>query len=255
MPPLPQNLIDIHCHCLPGLDDGPADLAGALALCRRFVAEGVGTVVATPHELGRYEGSNAPADVRRAVAFLREQLTAAGIALEVLPGAEVRVAENLPALLEADEVMTLADGRQWILLEMPEGAFLDLGPILGRLAAAGVHAVLSHPERQAWNDAAIGRMLRWRRSLGLLVQVTAGSLLGAFGPRAQSLGWRWLENGLVDVIASDAHDCAHRPPLLAAAWEAVCGRAGEAVARRTLCAVPARLIRETPSPVPALMRN
>ena len=122
MPPLPQNLIDIHCHCLPGLDDGPADLTAALALCRMLVAEGVGTVAATPHELGRYEGSNGPAQVRRAVASLREQLAAAGIDIEVLPGAEVRVAENLPALLEVDEVMTLADGRQWILLEMPEAA-------------------------------------------------------------------------------------------------------------------------------------
>jgi protein-tyrosine phosphatase len=248
-------LVDIHCHCLPGLDDGPADMAGALALCRKLAVEGVGTVVATPHELGRYEGSNGAAEVRHAVACLRAQLAAEEIGLEVLAGAEVRVAEDLAALIEADTVMTLADGRRWILVEMSAGPFFDIGPVLGRLAEQGVGVVLVHPERQAWNDAAMGRMLRWRRSFGVLMQVTAGSLVGVFGPRAQRLSWQWLENGVVDVIASDAHDCAQRPPLLAAAWEAVSQRLGEAVVRRTLREVPGKLVAERSAGVPALIRG
>ena len=168
------GLVDIHCHCLPGLDDGPADMLSAIGLCRRLAEEGVGHVVATPHQLGRYEQQNNAAVVRDAVEALKGQLMAEGIGLEVSPGADVRVSDHLPALLEADEVMTIADGRQWMLAEMPDGAFLDLGPLLGRLLKSGVKAVITHPERYNWSDAAIGQMLRWRRGYGALVQITAG---------------------------------------------------------------------------------
>ncbi len=217
-------------------------MATAIALCRQLDEEGVSQVVASPHQLGRYEQQNSAAVVREAVARLRERLIAEGIELDVLPGADVRVAEHLPALIEADEVMTIADARNWILAEMPDGPFFDLGPLLSRLAKAGVKAVITHPERYQWSDAAISQMLRWRRAYGALVQVTAGSLLGAFGARAEMLSWRWLENGVVDVIASDAHDCVKRPPRMREACEAVCRRVGEAVAVRTMCTVPGRVL-------------
>jgi protein-tyrosine phosphatase len=242
-----NGFIDLHCHCLPGIDDGAADMDTALALCRKLADEGVTTVAATPHQLGRYEGRNGAPAIRVAVAELAARLAAEDIALGLVPGADVRVAEDLPALIAADEVMTLADGRKWMLVEPAEGAFMDLGPLLDRLRALGIRGIVTHPERYLWNDAAIGKMLQWRRSRGALMQITAGSFLGAFGPRAEMLAWRWLENGLADLVASDAHDTIRRPPLLAAAWKAISARAGEAVAQRVMVSAPARLLAESQS--------
>ena len=81
--------VDVHCHVLPGLDDGPATMADAVALCRLLAADGVTTVFATPHQLGTYEGANRPATVRAAVADLSAALAEADVPLRVLPGGDV----------------------------------------------------------------------------------------------------------------------------------------------------------------------
>ena len=87
--------VDIHSHCLPGLDDGPATVTQAMALCRALVDDGITAVVATPHQLGRYDGRNAPRDVRQATMALNELLRKDGVPLTVLAGADVRADERI----------------------------------------------------------------------------------------------------------------------------------------------------------------
>src|SRR5215207_1514833 len=94
-----SDSVDLHCHCLPGLDDGPASLPEALELCRGMVADGTTVAIATPHQLGRYEGRNEGDAVRRAVDELNRTLAAEGVPLRVLPGGDVRIDERIPRLL------------------------------------------------------------------------------------------------------------------------------------------------------------
>src|SRR5437870_1213069 len=99
--------VDVHCHCLPGLDDGPPTITDALNLCRALVEDGITAVTATPHQLGRYDGRNSAPEIRRAVIELRQALVEAHVPLHIEPGADVRVDERIPELLEQDIVMTV----------------------------------------------------------------------------------------------------------------------------------------------------
>ena len=220
-----EESVDVHCHCLPGLDDGPATMTDAVAMCRLLAADGITTVIATPHQLGTYEGANPPAAVRAAVADLSAALAAAAVPLRVVPGGDVRVDDGLLDHLSADRVLTLADGHAFLLLELPHESLVDLTRIVAGLTAAGVTPVLSHPERHDVLARRVDVALPWVAG-GLLMQVTAGSLVGQFGPAAERAGWQMVERGLVALVATDAHDTARRPPSMSAAVDAIAARLG-----------------------------
>ena len=257
--------VDIHCHCLPGVDDGPATLADAVALCRALVDDGITVVTATPHQLGPYDGRNAPAEVRRAVADLSAVLAAEGVPLTVRPGGDVRVHDRLADLVAAGEVLTVADGGAFLLLELPHESIVDLSRLIADLTARGVTTILSHPERNEMLARRPEPMLPWLDA-GLVLQVTAGSLVGQFGPAAERAGWRMVEAGQVAVIATDAHDAARRPPAMTRAIDAIGKRMGHAVARRLCVENPLKVLagdragwaarrRPTTSPPPAPPRR
>lgn len=232
--------VDVHCHCLPGLDDGPADLAEALALCRVLVADGVTHVVATPHQLGAYPETSA-ARIREAVADLQAALRAHAIPLAVVPGADVRVDVRLPALLAEDQVMSVADRGRHVLLEQPWEVWLPPDRLIEPLAALGVQPVLTHPERHAHVQRDPGLVGGWVEA-GALVQVNAGSLCGAHGPAAEQSAWQLLRAGWVHLVASDAHDVSQRPPVLAAAIDRLVGAVFHATTRRLCLEAPWRLL-------------
>jgi protein-tyrosine phosphatase len=243
------HCVDIHCHCLPCLDDGPESLVTAVELCRALVADGVTAAIATPHQLGRYHGKNEPAAVREAVAALNRTLLVEGVPLHVFPGADVRIDERIDRLIADDGVLTLADGRTFLLLELPHDTFIDPLPLMHRLTAAGITPILSHPERHAFvtGAAAGGTQLleRWA-SAGATMQVTAGSILGDFGPVAARAAGYWLEAGLVGLVASDAHNATRRPPRLSRAIDKIVAQFGEATARRVCIENPARVLEGLP---------
>ena len=154
-----SQYVDIHCHCLAAVDDGPATMDEALALCRGLTDDGVSVVVATPHQLGRFSECNEASQIREAVSVLNEELRCSEIPLTVMPGGDVRVDERVCQLLEADKILTLADGGRHILLELPHDVFIDIELLIGELASMGVQAVVSHPERHRViaRDPQIGR--------------------------------------------------------------------------------------------------
>lgn len=201
---------DLHCHLLPGLDDGPATHADALALARAIVASGVDRVVATPHVNHRFP--TRPEVIAAAVARLGDALRDEGIALEVLPGAEV-AAGHLPDL-DAGDLSALVLGRgPWLLLEPPTTAEFAYEQAVERVLDAGLRPLVAHPERcrlfQAAPERLGGLVVR-----GARLSVTAASLTGHFGRPPQLLAWRLVEEGLVANVASDAHDLRGRPPRL-----------------------------------------
>jgi len=204
------RLVDLHAHIMPGVDDGPQTLEEALAMARAALADGVGQIVATPHVrdsgLTREEFSRRLEDLRRALADHR-------VDVEVHPGAEVS--------LEPDIFRWLAEGLAWpiastryVLVELPFFAFPPYtDEVIFRLQVEGYKPILAHPERNAFLAAKPER-LQALVERGVLVQITAASVLGGFGAQAKSAAVAFLERGLVHVLASDAHSAAHRPPLL-----------------------------------------
>jgi protein-tyrosine phosphatase len=236
-----DQCVDIHCHCLPGLDDGPATLEEAVALCRALVADGITTVIATPHQLGRYDRQNRGDIVRSAVQSLRAALTEAAVPLNVLAGADVRLDERIVPLLASGEVLTL-DGGPYLLLELPHETYIEPAPLIRLLASRGVRSIVTHPERHEAVRRRPELVGPWLRA-GALLQLTAGSLVGSFGAKAEAAAWQWLAAGSASFVATDAHDVQRRPPCMTQAIEAIERRLGVEVARRVCVDYPARVLR------------
>jgi protein-tyrosine phosphatase len=202
----------------------------ALDLCDALVADGVTTVIATPHQLGGYDRLNTAATIRAAVKALADELAAQQIPLELAPGADVRVDERLPKLLESDIVVTAADARRHVLLELPHELFVDPLPAIVALGERGLQAIMTHPERHRYLAQMPERIASWIDA-GAVLQITAGSLLGEFGARANDEAWRLVHAGLVSLVATDAHDAERRPPCLSLAIDALSQELGHDAAR------------------------
>lgn len=242
-------MIDLHTHILPGLDDGPKDLPTALKMARAAVADGIQTMVATPH-CGDGVYDTTPDTVRRAVEVLTQALQAHGIHLTVLPGAEVRLGGADPVgLLKAGRLMTLNDTGRYLLVELPP---LDWHPQivdqLYRLRLAGATPVLAHAERIMPFQEHPERIAGLVRS-GAAVQITAASLLGAFGPAAKKLAIRLLKHGQVHAMASDAHSVRRRPPHLSPGVQAAAQIVGPTRAMALVDELPAVIVDGRPLPV------
>jgi protein-tyrosine phosphatase len=209
-------LIDLHCHLLPALDDGPADLGGSLRLAYAQASAGIRTVALTPHATTRFPTD--AATVARGVVEMRHALAAAGIALEVVAGAEVDLGWALERTDEQLAGLTL-DGGRWLLLEAPLTPIAPLEPGAAALRARGFELLLAHPERSPMlqrDPAIVGRLVR----SGVRTQLTAGGLSGQFGRTVQRFALRLVDAGLVHTFASDSHDVSRRPPGLRAPLEA-----------------------------------
>ena len=233
--------VDIHCHCLPGLDDGPETLEDSLDLCRALVDDGITTVIATPHQLGRYDGSNWGPQIRSEVRALADALSAENIPLQVKPGADVRIDERLCDLLNSGQVMTLADTGKYVLLELEHDSAIEPQTLLPELLAQGRVPILSHPERNSVLNKRVDSVIPWLEN-GAILQVTAGSLTGHFGPVAQKIAWQWLGRGYVDVVASDAHDARKRKPLMSMAIDLTSSRLTHFITRKVFIDNPALIL-------------
>lgn len=206
-------------------------------MARLAVSEGIRTVVATPHQLGNY-GRNRGETIRSQTAALRQLLAEHSVPLEVLPGADVRIEPDLVSKIRHGDVLTLADLRRYVLLELPHEIYLPLDRLLGELQAAGMVGILSHPERNQ-GILAQPRVLDNLRDRGCLMQITAGSLVGTFGPQSQAMAERMVVQGLVHFVATDAHGAKARRPLMRRAFERVTQLAGVEKANQVCATNPA----------------
>ena len=209
-------MIDLHCHVLPGIDDGPASIEGSVELARSAVAAGIATLVATPHVNARTP--NDPDTIAHLVDVVNARLAAEEIELTVLPGAEIAVshfAEIDPAQLPRLGL----GGGPWLLVEPPfSPVAVGLEALLLSLLEQGHRVVLAHPERcpALQRDRQIVRSLA---SAGILMSITAGSLVGRFGREVRRYALELAHEGLIHNVTSDAHDSVERPPGMAAELE------------------------------------
>jgi protein-tyrosine phosphatase len=237
----PAKFVDVHCHCLPNLDDGPESMEEAIALCRRLVEDNVSTVVATPHQLGCFEGRTRAQAIRRATLELNSELKERGIDLVVFPGAEVRVDERLDELLSRDEILTLADAGRHLLLELAWDVLIDIEPLLVQFACRGIQVILAHPERNVPLLRSPQMLRRWL-ACGVGLQITAASLAGQWGRHVKRAAWKLVTHGERVCVATDAHDDASSPGMRTA-FEAIAVDWGRPAAQLLCVENPARVIR------------
>lgn len=212
-------MIDLHSHILPGLDDGAATLEDALGIATAAVADGTRVIAATPHVRADYPTT--PAQMEQQVDLLRQELRAADIPLELLPGGEIAL-DRLPEL-DDDELRRfgLAGNPKYLLLEAPYlGWPLGIANTFFQLQLSGFQVVYAHPERNGDVQASPERLAPLVER-GMLVQLTAASLDGRLGPGPLKTGLRLLELGLAHLLASDAHSPDLRQIGLSAAAHAV----------------------------------
>jgi protein-tyrosine phosphatase len=209
-------VIDLHCHVLPGIDDGPETIEGSLALARAASAVGTSTMVATPHVSQRYP--NDPTTIAARVSELNERLAAEEIAIEVRAGAEIALLSAVQ--LDAEQLGRLTlGGGPWLLVEPPfTPAATGLDAMMLDVAAHGYRIVIAHPERCPAFHRDRGVLESLVRS-GMLTSITAGSLVGRFGSQARRFALALMRDGLVHNVASDAHDPFNRAPGMAAELE------------------------------------
>jgi protein-tyrosine phosphatase len=218
-------VIDLHTHILPGLDHGPGDWDEALEMCRIAVADGITAIAATPHVSEVFP--NSAQRIEAAAVELRRRLGDAGILLTVHVGGDYHIRPDLSPL----NVLTLGGNGRYFLLEFPYQVLPPRADVfIKTLLDRGLVPIVTHPERTA------SLQRDWHRleplvKAGALVQVTAGSLLGEFGPAATVAAKHFLKKGWVHLLASDAHWVHERSPRLAEGRVAAARVVGESAAQ------------------------
>lgn len=225
-----MDLIDIHTHILPGLDDGARDLEQSLAMAEVASKDGVMLLVATPHVItGVFD--NHKENILKQVLKLNEFLKDSGVNLPILPGAEYYLEPDLPKRLADGELLTLNNTGRYILVELPTTMVPEYTDnILYAMQLQGITPIIAHPERNLGLARKPELLLEWAER-GILAQVTSGSITGWFGRRVKKRALKFLQTGAAQLIASDGHDARGRSPVLKLAFQELEHRWGNELAR------------------------
>jgi len=232
-------VIDLHCHLLPGIDDGAQDEETALEMARVAVEDGIRCTACTPHIYpGLYENDrDSISEGRRR---LQQLLQEYGIGLELTQGADTHLVPEMLEGLRSGRIPTLNGGRYFLLEPPHHVAPPRFKESVFNTIAAGYTPLITHPERLSWVEEHYDDFPDLVRE-GAWMQITAGSLNGRFGRAARYFAEQLLDDGLVHVIATDAHNLHGRPPLLAEGMEAAAKWVGAKEAER--------MVRERPQAV------
>jgi protein-tyrosine phosphatase len=236
-------MVDVHCHILPEVDDGAKSWEIALEMCRMAANDGITHIVATPHANNEYTYDRAAHEAR--LEQLRER---APDSLQFSLGCDFHYSyDNIEDALAHPDRYAIT-GTKYMLIELSDYSIPpNMRDSMFRLNAAGLTLILTHPERNAILQRRPEMVLEWAET-GCIVQVTASSVSGFWGRVAKKVA-RWLiERDAVHVLATDAHDTKHRPPLLSEARRIVADWTNQDVARALLDENPAAIVTGQPLP-------
>jgi protein-tyrosine phosphatase len=238
-------MIDIHCHPLPATDDGAKSFDIAVAMCQMAAKDGITHLVATPHCNYKYTF-----DAQANQAKLEELQAAVGESPKLLLGCDFHLSyDNLRRLAQEGHDFSI-NNTQYLLVEFPEHFIPEqMDNVFYEIEVAGFTPILTHPERNPVIQRKPELLYHWAQR-GCLVQITAMSYVGGFGPRAQELSEEWLGRNLVHFFASDGHDLKRRPPVLSSCYEKVASVGGKDMADLLLDINPAAVIIGEPLPEP-----
>ncbi len=239
------GMVDIHCHILPETDDGATSLEESVAMCRAAAADGIKTIVATPH---MFDGVHITPDSETISQRISMVMRACGGCVKIVPGGEVRYSYEIFQEASNPNARIKLNGASYMLLEFP---FHSVPPniemTIFQILNTGITPVIAHPERnkRIQEKPAILVDLIER---GAFAQLDAGSLMGSFGRQAQVLGRQIIEAGLAHFLATDAHHQDRRRPVLSAAASLAADWGGEEYARAMVESNPEALINDRAIP-------
>ncbi|RHW30386.1 tyrosine-protein phosphatase [Oceanobacillus profundus] len=212
-------MIDIHSHILPGVDDGAKTEEDSLDMARAAVAQGITTIIATPHHKnGKYD--NDAQSIINHVAILNELFKKENIDLHVLAGQETRINGDMVQDIEKGELLSL-NGSKYLFVEFPSGQVPRYASqMLFDIQVAGYTPIIVHPERNQELIEHPAKLYEFVKK-GALTQVTAASLVGKFGKNIQKFSNQLIEFNLTHFIASDAHNTKSRGFVMDKAFEHV----------------------------------
>lgn len=210
-------MIDLHCHILHGIDDGPSDIEASVAMAGIAVSDGITHIVATPHF--RYGEEAGAGNFERSLKTLRDAVNERGLSLELSGGADIRLTYELLEGLAKKDVPTIK-GSRYFLLELPDLMPPNLDKFLFAAGLEGYVPIITHPERN-YSLIMSPEKTEALRDSGALFQLTAMSITGGFGYQIKLFSEHLLKRGFVDFVASDAHDPVYRTPVLSEAYRQV----------------------------------
>lgn len=230
-------MIDIHSHILPGIDDGSQSLEQSIAMVEAAAASGTTDIVATPHANAEFPFR--PTLIQEKVAELKAAVDGR---IRIHSGCDFHLSyDNIQAALRDPSKYTINRGC-YLLVEFSDTSVFERKvAVFARLREAGMIPIITHPERNALLRGRLHDLQHWVMD-GCMIQVTAHSLLGTFGRAAKQYADLLLEKNLVQFIASDAHDCKHRPARLDESHNYVVRKAGKERADLLFREYPQRVI-------------
>ncbi len=241
-------LVDIHCHLLAGLDDGPRTQEDALEMCRIAWSDGIHLSAALAHQNERWS-TVTPQVIRDGVDRLVRALRESDCPLTVFPSSEVTVHPEIEDSWSEGALLSIADRGGYLLAEMPHGLFVDMRGIVKGFREAGVRIVLAHPERQPEFLHDAGRIEQLIEA-GCLVQVSSGSVTEPKTDQDMRALRSWFKRGVVHLIGSDGHSPRRRRPRMADAYREIIRWAGPHVADRVCSTNAAAVVHGLPLRVP-----
>jgi len=231
-------VIDIHCHILPGIDDGPSDMQESIKMAEIAACDGITKIVATPHIKNTLHPVSS---IRNSIAQLNKKLVDLGISLEIIQGADVNAMLDT-ALLKGYTI----NNTQYILVEFPHTHLPNsMREILFKMMVQGYRPIITHPERN-------GSVLKDPRVLfelingGVLAQITADSITGTFGVDIQECSRYLLKKNMIRFIATDAHSSHHRKPILSQGLKAAEKIIGKEKALKLVTVNPEAVVKGIP---------
>ena len=236
-------MIDLHCHYLPGIDDGAQTLEESLELARAAVQAGITEAVMTPHvHPGRYE--NTRSSIEKLCAAFQQVLRYKNIPLKVYAGGEVRISSDIMQMVEDGEIPYLGeiDGYRIMLLEFPHSHLVfGAEKLVEWLLARRIRPLIAHPERNKDVMRSVGKLKPFVE-MGAMLQLTGASIAGQFGKPALQCARQIIEREWAAVVATDSHNLEHRPPNLDIAYTTLTQMGGEKLARLLTMETPSRIV-------------
>jgi protein-tyrosine phosphatase len=233
-------MIDLHTHLLPGIDDGSKSMEQSLEMARIAVDDGITVMACTPHIYpGLY--MNDAAGITAGRDKLQRHLDESGINLRLVVGADAHLVPELLSGLQSGRVPTLNNSRYFLLEPSHHIAVPNFDSAVFEIMVAGYMPIITHPERLTWIEDHYSTFVDMAKR-GVWLQLTAGAIVGKFGSRAKYWSERLLSDGLVHIIASDAHNTGRRSPQMSEAFEMAVKQMGKQEATRMVLGRPKAIL-------------
>ncbi|MGN1191868.1 MAG: CpsB/CapC family capsule biosynthesis tyrosine phosphatase [Dorea sp.] len=225
-----EGYIDMHCHILPGVDDGAADVQEMMKMLKIAYSEGIRCIIATPHYHPK-RGKESPEILRKQAVLLRDAAHEIDEKFRIYLGTEIYFGQDVAGKLKAKEILTM-NRRNYVLLEFsPSDTYAYIRQSLQQIQLSGYYVILAHVERYhcITEDIELARQLA---DMGIYLQINAGSITGDGSRKIKKFVKALLDQDLVYCVGTDAHNTTNRAPHMRKAADYVCKKYGEEYMRR-----------------------